>query len=728
MAALRAMLQLRPGASSPPSLSNSPSNSLSQTHTSPLQSAVDTPSLSSTATLTSSLPTTNATAVAAAVASVQHTSGNAVTTAAASTPTRPVSNTHNSKKPLNLGLHSGAASGNLGKSEYAVVFHLVPCLVKFALDNGQPIDSVVNGVLPIHAACCSNANVAVVLFLIERGADVNARRYPRKYSGERVVGAQTVGTTGSTPLHFAAANGCLTIVEILLRHGAIADLADKYGSTPCSVATARNHPDVASLLHEHASMQRGLQIITPEIDPSRDRDPFTSPRASGDFSRRVSAIMAPTRVCTQQAQKQHTEGSPVALPALSTAVGRQTNQRRVSLPCIMESPTAPTAPSAPRQSCDMSRTLFSRETLPARAESADARLLTIVQTTPGGSSLSLQNPTVAANEIEQRAPASQGFLPSLLNTLDPTPIAGRRRSIDATGSGYLSPPPHVTTTAPQAILRRVSLDFIRAMRPADGKPRRDSDASTSETVVSDPSSCSTLASPMMGDNDSRTMLEEATSEKSQGVKMHLETSPMGRSISQPPLSPGSAALRRIAERRARQSFDLRLFAAPRERLSAEAKEEDNGFQDPMDSSYRRRSMQETFGVRDFEEDDRGFFTRSMGGVLSSASVGSFQELSPRDHFRSHNYSSKHRASFSGSATISGRLSRFWSYGSAKELLVHNEEGSRRLHDKNGSAGSMGSMGEEDEMDQWSPSAGATGGDSKSRPGMMNRLSGMWTRR
>ncbi|KAH7047077.1 ankyrin repeat-containing domain protein, partial [Linnemannia elongata] len=98
---------------------------------------------------------------------------------------------------------------------------------KFALDNGQPIDSVINGVLPIHAACCSNGNVAVVLFLIERGADVNSRRYPRKYSGDRLVGAQTVGTTGSTPLHFAAANGCLAIVEILLRHGATPDLADK---------------------------------------------------------------------------------------------------------------------------------------------------------------------------------------------------------------------------------------------------------------------------------------------------------------------------------------------------------------------------------------------------------------------------------------------------------------------------------------------------------------------
>ncbi|KAF9898804.1 hypothetical protein BX616_003590, partial [Lobosporangium transversale] len=59
-------------------------------------------------------------------------------------------------------------------------------LVKFALDNGQAIDSAFNGVLPIHAACCSNANVPVVLFLIDHGADVNVRRYPRKYSGDRV--------------------------------------------------------------------------------------------------------------------------------------------------------------------------------------------------------------------------------------------------------------------------------------------------------------------------------------------------------------------------------------------------------------------------------------------------------------------------------------------------------------------------------------------------------------
>jgi ankyrin repeat protein len=62
----------------------------------------------------------------------------------------------------NLGLHQGAATGNIG-------------LVKFALDLGQPVNSVLNGVLPIHVACCSGS-VQTVQMLLDHGADVNARR------------------------------------------------------------------------------------------------------------------------------------------------------------------------------------------------------------------------------------------------------------------------------------------------------------------------------------------------------------------------------------------------------------------------------------------------------------------------------------------------------------------------------------------------------------------------
>ncbi|TBU26451.1 ankyrin repeat-containing domain protein, partial [Dichomitus squalens] len=94
-----------------------------------------------------------------------------------------------------LGLHSAASSGNLG-------------LVTYALDHGQPVNSVVDGVLPLHVAS-SGGNDLIVRLLIERGADVNAPRLPRKYSSDkhRANSAPIVGTSGSTPLHFAAANG-----------------------------------------------------------------------------------------------------------------------------------------------------------------------------------------------------------------------------------------------------------------------------------------------------------------------------------------------------------------------------------------------------------------------------------------------------------------------------------------------------------------------------------------
>jgi hypothetical protein len=61
-----------------------------------------------------------------------------------------------------LGLHSAAANGNIG-------------LVKYALSHGQPINSVLDGVLPLYAPS-SGGNDLVVKLLIEQGADVNASR------------------------------------------------------------------------------------------------------------------------------------------------------------------------------------------------------------------------------------------------------------------------------------------------------------------------------------------------------------------------------------------------------------------------------------------------------------------------------------------------------------------------------------------------------------------------
>ncbi|CAD6570910.1 MAG: hypothetical protein TREMPRED_000061 [Tremellales sp. Tagirdzhanova-0007] len=91
--------------------------------------------------------------------------------------------------------------------------------------------------------------------LIERGADVNAPRLPRRYSEGRKSTAPSVGAAGSTPLHFAAANGHAPIVQILLTCGATPDKSDKNGMTPEALAEVNGHIDVIRVLRVWERLQ-----------------------------------------------------------------------------------------------------------------------------------------------------------------------------------------------------------------------------------------------------------------------------------------------------------------------------------------------------------------------------------------------------------------------------------------------------------------------------------------
>ncbi|KAG2212822.1 hypothetical protein INT46_008483 [Mucor plumbeus] len=147
-------------------------------------------------------------------------------------------------KDYSLGLHGAAMNGNVG-------------LVKFALDHGAHIDSVVNGYMPLQLACINENHIAVVQYLIDRGADVNAQRHHSADKSQAVAGA-----TGSTALHVACANGCTKIVDLLLRNGAKINVKDKYGSRPVDVAAAKHHVEIVKLLETFGSMQimlKGLQ-------------------------------------------------------------------------------------------------------------------------------------------------------------------------------------------------------------------------------------------------------------------------------------------------------------------------------------------------------------------------------------------------------------------------------------------------------------------------------------
>lgn len=68
-------------------------------------------------------------------------------------------------------------------------------LVHYALTHGQPINSLLNGVLPIHAAA-SSGNEQVLNILLEFGADVNSPRVPRRHDSNALGGGGSSSSSG----------------------------------------------------------------------------------------------------------------------------------------------------------------------------------------------------------------------------------------------------------------------------------------------------------------------------------------------------------------------------------------------------------------------------------------------------------------------------------------------------------------------------------------------------
>ncbi|KAJ2160211.1 hypothetical protein GGF46_002420 [Coemansia sp. RSA 552] len=203
-----------------------------------------------------------------------------------------------------LGLHGAVARGDVGSICYALL-------------GGQPIDSLRDGLQPIHVAA-SQADPAIVEILVQNGADVNAQTTPLaelmtpvcmarpdrsklarkhqrgmrsrssfsflKYSGVGPISAPTGFTTGlhsmqaarsatgdratcdqyreyhgATPLHYAVAGARLACVDALLRSGARVDVPDSYGNTAASIAAVCGRADVTAMV--------GRQLLSKPMSP-----------------------------------------------------------------------------------------------------------------------------------------------------------------------------------------------------------------------------------------------------------------------------------------------------------------------------------------------------------------------------------------------------------------------------------------------------------------------------
>lgn len=135
-------------------------------------------------------------------------------------------------------LTSGSAAVNARSADGFTALHFA-CFfgqgeaARVLILAGAAVDAVAANpmkVMPLHSAA-SARNIEAARHLLEHGAPVNARQLG-----------------GWVPLHAAAQNGDRAMVELLLRQGADASMANDEGKTPAMVAREKGHLDLAALL------------------------------------------------------------------------------------------------------------------------------------------------------------------------------------------------------------------------------------------------------------------------------------------------------------------------------------------------------------------------------------------------------------------------------------------------------------------------------------------------
>ena len=162
----------------------------------------------------------------------------------------------------------------LCRSTWGALDDRLLCL-RLLLDAGANMEAVdCNRHTPLHWCTARVQNIKIMSSLIEAGANVNA-----------------AADFGKTALHFAASNGALACVEVLLAAGADLDVRRNDGSTPFDVALQHNGRRMWPLF-----LRSGAEIPTNNTDPY-----IVRVRNAGGFKKyeqahitRITAILAQT--------------------------------------------------------------------------------------------------------------------------------------------------------------------------------------------------------------------------------------------------------------------------------------------------------------------------------------------------------------------------------------------------------------------------------------------------
>jgi CDK inhibitor PHO81 len=121
-------------------------------------------------------------------------------------------------------------------------------MVVLLLERGVKLLPTMDGLYPLHLAC-REGNVEITKTLISYGSDVERRD----------------AFTGWTPLFYAASEGHLSCVQVLLEAKCAIDLTDDSGWQPWTYCLYRGHMKVAALLEPRKIMVGEVIPITADL-------------------------------------------------------------------------------------------------------------------------------------------------------------------------------------------------------------------------------------------------------------------------------------------------------------------------------------------------------------------------------------------------------------------------------------------------------------------------------
>ena len=129
---------------------------------------------------------------------------------------------------------------------------------------------------PLHYAA-DEGHLEIVKLLISQGADIDAKgAFHLYYSPMHLI-------LGCTPLHLAANKGHLEIVKFLISHGAKYNAKNNEGDTPLTVAKTGRHNEVVTFL---VSLEKQTELSKTKVEI----EPVPAKKRPDDDSRKIKTL------------------------------------------------------------------------------------------------------------------------------------------------------------------------------------------------------------------------------------------------------------------------------------------------------------------------------------------------------------------------------------------------------------------------------------------------------